>query len=136
MRREYNLADLLKRPELSLNDLYESGGYQLNHRQAQEQIEISAKYAGYIDRQKNDIEKLQRHENTLIPSNININDISGLSNEVKQKLIESRPENLGRASRVPGVTPAAISLLLVHLKKLGHLDAADKLENKQIKSAL
>ena len=135
LSREYNLADLLKRPELSLNDLYEAEGYQLNHRQAQEQIEISAKYAGYIDRQQNDIEKLQRHENTLIPSNININDISGLSNEVKQKLIEAKPENLGRASRVPGVTPAAISLLLVHLKKLGHLDTAVKTENKPIKSA-
>ena len=135
MSREYNLADLLKRPEFSLSDLYEAEGYQLNHRQAQEQIEISAKYAGYIDRQQNDIEKLQRHENTLIPSYININDISGLSNEVKQKLIEAKPENLGRASRVHGVTPAAISLLLVHLKKLGHLDATVKAENKPIKSA-
>ena len=135
LSREYSLADLLKRPELSLNDLYEAEGYQLNHWQAQEQIEISAKYAGYIDRQQNDIEKLQRNENTLIPSSININDISGLSNEVKQKLIEAKPENLGRASRVPGVTPAAISLLLVHLKKLGHLDAAVKEGDKQIKSA-
>ncbi|MEE3240818.1 MAG: tRNA uridine-5-carboxymethylaminomethyl(34) synthesis enzyme MnmG [Pseudomonadota bacterium] len=135
LSREYNLADLLKRPEFSLSDLYEAEGYQLNHRQAQEQIEISAKYAGYIDRQQNDIEKLQRHENTLIPSYININDISGLSNEVKQKLIEAKPENLGRASRVPGVTPAAISLLLVHLKKLGQLDATVKAENKPIKSA-
>ena len=135
LSREYSLADLLKRPELSLNDLYETGGYKLNHWQAQEQIEISAKYAGYIGRQQSDIEKLQRHENTLIPPSININDISGLSNEVKQRLIEAKPENLGRASRVPGVTPAAISLLLVHLKKLGHLDSSAKAEDKQIKSA-
>ena len=135
LSREYSLADLLKRPELSLNDLYETEQFQLNHWQAQEQIEISAKYAGYIDRQQSDIEKLQRHENTRIPSSININDISGLSNEVKQKLIEAKPENLGRASRIPGITPAAISLLLVHLKKLGHLDSVVKADNEQIKSA-
>ena len=135
LSREYSLADLLKRPELSLNDLYETEQFQLNHWQAQEQIEISAKYAGYIDRQQSDIEKLQRHENTRIPPSININDISGLSNEVKQKLIEAKPENLGRASRIPGITPAAISLLLVHLKKLGHLDSVVKADNEQIKSA-
>lgn len=135
LSREYSLADLLKRPELNLNDLYETEQFQLNHWQAQEQIEISAKYAGYIDRQQSDIEKLQRHENTRIPPSININDISGLSNEVKQKLIEAKPENLGRASRIPGITPAAISLLLVHLKKLGHLDSVVKADNEQIKSA-
>ncbi|MDG2472283.1 MAG: tRNA uridine-5-carboxymethylaminomethyl(34) synthesis enzyme MnmG [Pseudomonadales bacterium] len=135
LSREYSLADLLKRPELSLNDLYETEQFQLNHWQAQEQIEISAKYAGYIGRQQSDIEKLQRHENTRIPPGININDISGLSNEVKQKLIEAKPENLGRASRIPGITPAAISLLLVHLKKLGHLDSVVKADNEQIKSA-
>ena len=135
LSREYSFSDLLKRPELTLDDLYQASDFQLNHRQAQEQIEISAKYAGYIERQQSDIEKLQRHENTRIPSTMSFESISGLSNEVKQKLTELKPENLGRASRIPGVTPAAISLLLVHLKKLGHLDSIAQTNKKQTKTA-
>ena len=135
LSREYSFSDLLKRPEVSLNDIYQTTGFDLGHPQAQEQIEISAKYAGYIERQQNDIEKLQRHESIRIPENFNVQGISGLSNEVKQKLLEVKPENLGRASRIPGVTPAAISLLLVHLKKLGHVDSIDRSSSKQFKSA-
>ena len=75
------------------------------------------KYEGYIKRQKADIERLQRNENTLIPNNIDYKNVVGLSNEVKQKLNEARPESIARASRLPGITPAAISLLMVHIKK-------------------
>ena len=82
-----------------------------------DEIEASVKYEGYIKRQKTDIERLQRNENTPIPSHIDYEAVVGLSNEVKQKLSEARPESLARASRLPGVTPAAISLLMVHLKK-------------------
>ena len=75
------------------------------------------KYEGYIKRQKADIERLQRNENTPIPKNIDYKNVVGLSNEVKQKLSEARPESIARASRLPGITPAAISLLMVHIKK-------------------
>ena len=74
------------------------------------------KYAGYIERQKTDIERLQKNENTKIPNTVDYENVIGLSNEVKQKLSAARPQSLARASRLPGVTPAAISLLMVHLK--------------------
>ena len=125
LSREYNLADLLKRPELSLDDIYTATEAQSIDQQAKEQIEITAKYAGYIDRQQGDINRLRRHEQTKIPADFDFNSVSGLSNEVKQKLTDALPESLGRAGRVPGVTPAAISLLLVHLKKMGHLESLD-----------
>ena len=82
-----------------------------------EQVEIDAKYSGYIDRQQDEVDRLQRHENTVIPKDFDYKSISGLSNEVKQKLDDAMPETLARAARIPGVTPAAISLLLVSLKK-------------------
>ena len=82
-----------------------------------DEIEASIKYAGYIERQKTDIERLQKNENTKIPHSVNYENVIGLSNEVKQKLSEAKPQSLARASRLPGVTPAAISLLMVHLKK-------------------
>jgi tRNA uridine 5-carboxymethylaminomethyl modification enzyme len=129
LSHEYNLFDLLKRPELNykiISDLYpvtdESASDQdsktrdFNHKVA-EQIEIDAKYSGYISRQQDEIDRLQRHEDTAIPGNFDYQIISGLSNEVKQKLSEAKPKTLARASRIPGVTPAAISLLLVSLKK-------------------
>ena len=82
-----------------------------------EQVEIDAKYSGYINRQQDEVDKLQRHENTAIPIDFDYLSVRGLSNEVKQKLGDAMPETLARASRIPGVTPAAISLLLVFLKK-------------------
>lgn len=82
-----------------------------------DEIEASVKYEGYIKRQKAEIEKLQRNENTRIPDHIDYTNVVGLSNEVKQKLNEARPESIARASRLPGVTPAAISLLMIHIKK-------------------
>ena len=116
---EYSLYDLLKRPELNytiINSLSQKPGQPVTAKVA-EQIEIEAKYSGYITRQQAEVDKLQRHENTRIPTDFNYSNISGLSNEIKQKLSEALPETLARASRVPGVTPAAISLLLVMLKK-------------------
>ena len=82
-----------------------------------EQLEIEARYAGYIDRQRDEIARQRKHEDTLIPEEIDYQAVRGLSNEVRQILIEHRPMTLGQATRISGVTPAAISLLLVHLKR-------------------
>ncbi len=117
LAREYSLFELLKRPELNYAVIAELPGAPAVDPAVAEQIEIAAKYAGYIDRQKDDIERMQRHEQTAIPAEFDYLQISGLSNELKQKLSEARPETLARAARIPGVTPAAISLLLIQLKK-------------------
>ena len=85
--------------------------------QAAQQAEIQIKYQGYIDRQGEDIERLKKQENTKLPGDFDYQQMQGLSNELKQKLLDARPENIGRASRIPGITPAAISLLLIYLKK-------------------
>jgi tRNA uridine 5-carboxymethylaminomethyl modification enzyme len=119
LSHEYSLFELLKRPELShkiISSLYPAAENKINEKVA-EQVEIDAKYSGYINRQQDEVDKLQRHENTVIPTDFDYKKISGLSNEVKQKLTDAQPQTLARASRVPGVTPAAISLLLVMLKK-------------------
>jgi tRNA uridine 5-carboxymethylaminomethyl modification enzyme len=81
------------------------------------QVEVRAKYSGYIERQTQDIERTRRHESLRLPADLDYARLAGLSNEVKQKLAEARPGTLGQASRVPGITPAAVSILLVHLKK-------------------
>ncbi|RCU45415.1 tRNA uridine-5-carboxymethylaminomethyl(34) synthesis enzyme MnmG [Corallincola holothuriorum] len=123
LARETNLESLLRRPEVTyqmLSDL-EGIGAGLEHQQAAEQVEIQTKYAGYIERQKDEIAKLQRNENTLLPLDIDYANVPGLSNEVIAKLNNSKPETIGKASRISGITPAAISILLVHLKKLGLL---------------
>ena len=83
------------------------------------QVEVQAKYAGYITRQTAEIEKTRQHESTELPSDLDYGAVSGLSNELRGKLEDVRPATIGQASRIPGMTPAAISLLLVHLKKLG-----------------
>jgi len=121
--RENSLEDLVRRPEVRYEDLMkiEGVGPGVSHKQAAEQIEIQIKYAGYIDRQLEEISKKKRHENTLIPLDFDFTQISGLSNEVVAKLSDSRPETIGKASRISGITPAAISLLLVYLKKHGLL---------------
>ena len=82
-----------------------------------EQIEVKVKYAGYIDRQQLEIDKQLRYENCRIPANVNYADVNGLSNEVRQKFSTIKPDTVGMAARIPGITPAAISILLVHLKK-------------------
>jgi tRNA uridine 5-carboxymethylaminomethyl modification enzyme len=123
--REYSLADLLKRPELEYADLAEMGGEHTSDSQAAQQVEIQAKYAGYIDRQQEDIARLRRNENTTLPTDLDYNAVDGLSNEVRQKLNEARPDTLARASRIPGVTQAAVALLLIYLKKRGALSAVN-----------
>ena len=114
---EYSLFDLLKRPELNHQIIGDLLPNEKPDAKIAQQVEIDAKYSGYISRQQDEIDRLQRHENTLIPGSFNYAEVKGLSNEVKQKLGEAKPDTLARASRIPGVTPAAISLLLVQLKK-------------------
>ncbi|MCL6414233.1 tRNA uridine-5-carboxymethylaminomethyl(34) synthesis enzyme MnmG [Aestuariirhabdus sp. Z084] len=114
---EYSLIELLRRPQLSYAQLIEVTGKGVEDPQVAEQVEIQTKYQGYIDRQTEEIERLRSHEQTLLPEDLDYEAISGLSNEIRQKLSDSRPDTLGRASRIPGITPAAISLLLIHLKK-------------------
>ncbi|MCR8921978.1 tRNA uridine-5-carboxymethylaminomethyl(34) synthesis enzyme MnmG [Dasania sp. GY-MA-18] len=119
--REYSLMDLLKRPGISYSDIASVKGEAVSCAQVAEQVEIQVKYAGYIDRQTEEIDRLRRYENTLLPDEFDYSVIEGLSNEVKQKLIAAKPETLARASRIQGVTPAAVSLLLIYLKKQGLL---------------
>ncbi|WP_339074750.1 tRNA uridine-5-carboxymethylaminomethyl(34) synthesis enzyme MnmG [Teredinibacter turnerae] len=121
LNREYSLLDLLKRPELTYADLGHLKGEAVANVQVAEQVEITAKYAGYIDRQQDEIARLRQHENTPIPASFDYDSVEGLSNELKQKLNEARPDNIARASRIPGITPAAISLLVIYLKKRGML---------------
>ena len=110
-----SLYEALKRPKVLHTHLPQ--GKESLALNVVDEVEASIKYEGYIKRQKTDIERLQRNENTPIPGHIDYTQVVGLSNEVKQKLSEAKPETLARASRLPGVTPAAISLLMVHLKK-------------------
>ncbi|GAA6168990.1 tRNA uridine-5-carboxymethylaminomethyl(34) synthesis enzyme MnmG [Sessilibacter corallicola] len=125
LTREYSLLDLLKRPELTYQDIGCLKGNVEVEPQVAEQVEIAAKYSGYIERQQQDIERLRQHENTLIPEDFDYDSVQGLSNELTQKLKEAKPQTLARASRLPGITPAAISLLLIYLKKRGALKKAD-----------
>jgi tRNA uridine 5-carboxymethylaminomethyl modification enzyme len=121
LTREYSLFDLLKRPELNYGDIAGLAGNVEVAEAVAEQIEIDAKYSGYISRQQEEIDRLRAHENTRFPDEFDFTAVEGLSNEVKQKLSDARPETLARAQRIPGVTPAAVSLLLVYLKKRGLL---------------
>ncbi|OQX35618.1 MAG: tRNA uridine-5-carboxymethylaminomethyl(34) synthesis enzyme MnmG [Oceanospirillales bacterium LUC14_002_19_P2] len=115
--REYSLLELLRRPELVYDDVASLNGETVDNRQVAEQVEIQTKYQGYIERQTEEIDRLRRHEETRLPADFDYDAISGLSNEVRIKLKDIRPETLGQASRIQGVTPAAISLLLIYLKK-------------------
>jgi tRNA uridine 5-carboxymethylaminomethyl modification enzyme len=136
---EYSLADLLRRPEIAYADLMGLDGGRfaspdvaalddVSRETVIEQIDISAKYAGYIDRQNDEVQRAAHYENMLLPSDLDYLAIPALSMEVRQKLAKHRPETLGQASRISGVTPAAISLLLVHLRRarLGKFASADK----------
>lgn len=120
--REYNLYDLLKRPELHYEQVASLKGEPIDNEQAAEQVEIQAKYYGYISRQLDEIEQSRRYENTKLPADLDYESLGGLSNEAKQKLREIQPETLGVASRISGVTPAAISQILIHLKKRHQID--------------
>ncbi|QJR80970.1 tRNA uridine-5-carboxymethylaminomethyl(34) synthesis enzyme MnmG [Alteromonas pelagimontana] len=129
VNREHTLEELIRRPEMTYSALMaiDSLGPGLTDPIAAEQVEIQIKYAGYITRQLEEIAKTQRHENTLLPMDFNYSQISGLSNEVVAKLSEARPETVGKAARISGITPAAISLLLVYLKKHGMLRKQERI---------
>ena len=118
LTREYSMLDLIKRPELTYSDvaIAETRSSSLSA-DASEYVETQIKYEGYIARQQEEIDRLKRHEEAKIPSDFNYDNVVGLSNEICQKLNEARPANIARASRIPGMTPAALSLLLVYLKK-------------------
>ena len=131
IEHEYNLFDLLRRPGVEYNALVSmnEGKYQSEivsretlgdlHADVVEQVEIAAKYSGYIDRQKEEVERAAHYETLRLPADMDYMQVSALSIEVRQKLQKHRPETLGQASRISGVTPAAISLLMIHLKKGG-----------------
>ena len=132
--REYNLADLLRRPDVSYQGLMSLDGAKHQNQELVdglvgddvsrettraiiEQIEIAAKYSGYIDRQRDEVERAAHYENLKLPEDLDYNQVTALSFEVRQRLSRQRPETLGQASRLSGITPAAISLLLIHLKR-------------------
>ncbi|MCG7571649.1 tRNA uridine-5-carboxymethylaminomethyl(34) synthesis enzyme MnmG [Pseudoalteromonas sp. CNC9-20] len=123
MTREASLEELIRRPEINYRDLTAIEGLasESDNQQALEQVAIQTKYAGYIARQQDEIAKQLRHEQTILPTEFDYSQVSGLSNEVVAKLSEARPDTIGQASRISGITPAAISLLLVYLKKQGML---------------
>jgi tRNA uridine 5-carboxymethylaminomethyl modification enzyme len=130
--KENSLEDLIRRPEMTYKTLMQivAFGPEIGNQQAAEQVEIQIKYAGYIERQKDEIAKTLRNENTLIPIDFDFSKISGLSNEVVSKLTDARPETIGKAGRISGITPAAVSLLLVYLKKHGLLIGTSNAQKK------
>ena len=122
--RDTSAFELLRRPEVSYEALTEIAGPPASPgpddrlpAQVRAQVEVRAKYAGYIERQREEIERARRHEETVLPGDLDYAQLAGLSHEVRQKLALARPATLGQAGRIPGVTPAALSILLVHLKK-------------------
>ncbi len=119
IQREYRALEILKRPEISYRDLVALDGFAPGVEQASvaEQVEIQAKYAGYIDRQQVEVARAKNQESMRIPKEFNYANVTGLSTEVKETLIRVSPATLGQAARIPGVTPAAISLLAIYLKK-------------------
>jgi tRNA uridine 5-carboxymethylaminomethyl modification enzyme len=121
--REASFEDLLRRPEMDYPKLMSLEGFGpgLEDPQAAEQVQIQVKYSGYIQRQQGEIDKAIRHESSLLPLDLDYQEVPGLSNEVIAKLNNHKPDTVGQASRISGITPAAISILLVHLKKRGLL---------------
>ncbi|MDI4636391.1 MULTISPECIES: tRNA uridine-5-carboxymethylaminomethyl(34) synthesis enzyme MnmG [Halomonadaceae] len=125
LTREYSLTELLRRPELEYADvagLPGVAGEPVEDPAVAEQVQIQTKYQGYIDRQQEEIDKLKRHEATPLPADLDYQRVEGLSHEIRQKLESARPETLAHAGRISGVTPAAVSILLIHLKKRRLLD--------------
>ncbi len=119
LSREYTLLELLRRPGVRYQDLVSLPGMGpgVSDPRVAAQVEVQAKYAGYIERQQDEIERQRRHEELRLPADMDYGQVQGLSTEVRQKLAEVRPATLGQAARIAGVTPAAISLVLVHLKR-------------------
>lgn len=120
LSREYPLSDLVKRPQVTLSSLLSAAGLEAAAAEVVEQVEIDHKYEGYIDRQQMEIARVSSQQNMMLPLDMDYRVIQGLSNEVVQKLNDVKPATLGQAGRISGVTPAAVSLLLVYLKKQGH----------------
>ena len=125
LAREAHAIELLRRPEICFDDLQQATSaqaqdWQLDERlceQVKLQVDVQAKYSGYLKRQNEEIDRQVRHEEMRLPPDLNYTEVSGLSNEARQRLMDVRPETLGQAARIPGLTPAAVSLLLVHLRK-------------------
>ena len=119
IEREYSLMDLLKRPGVAYAALAELSerGASVGDAAVASQVEIQAKYAGYVERQHEEIARQKRYETMALPRDLDYRTVRGLSIEVQQKLHQYKPETIGQASRISGITPAAISLLLVHLKR-------------------
>jgi tRNA uridine 5-carboxymethylaminomethyl modification enzyme len=116
--REYRYCEILKRPEVEIGDLMPFLELPEAYPESvRAQAEVKVKYAGYLDRQQQEIDKASQHEQTELPEALDYVQVRGLSNEVCQKLVQHRPTTIGQASRISGITPAAISLLLVHLKR-------------------
>jgi tRNA uridine 5-carboxymethylaminomethyl modification enzyme len=130
LSRETHALDLLRRPEVTFDDLQHAVSHEAAaadwrdderlSEQVKLQVEVQAKYSGYLKRQNEEIDRQVRHETLRLPGDIDYGQVSGLSNEARQRLREVRPETLGQAARIPGLTPAAVSLLLVHIKKRDH----------------
>jgi tRNA uridine 5-carboxymethylaminomethyl modification enzyme len=130
LSRETRAVDLLRRPEVAYEDLRRVApweipeaawrGDQRLHEQVALQVEVQAKYSGYLKRQSEEIDRQQRHEDLRLPPDLDYGAVGGLSNEARQCLCDVRPATVGQASRIPGLTPAAVALLLVHLKKRDH----------------
>ena len=117
LRRETTLLDTMKRPDIDAEQIAKAMSVEeITERRAMRQVEIETKYAGYIKRQDEEIDKIRRHESIAIPSSIDFLTLQGLSNELRQKLNHQRPATLARAASIPGMTPAALSILLVHAK--------------------
>ncbi|RMA82125.1 tRNA uridine-5-carboxymethylaminomethyl(34) synthesis enzyme MnmG [Umboniibacter marinipuniceus] len=117
IQREQSLLDLLKRPQLNYAAVGHLSGLAVSEEQVAEQVEIGAKYAGYIARQQEEIDRLHRSEDIKIPAEFNYETVDGLSNEIRQKLNDVKPLTLGQAGRISGVTPAAVGLLLIYIKR-------------------
>ncbi len=119
MEREYSLLDLLRRPDVGYDALMTlpGAGPAIGDAQAAEQVEIQAKYQGYIERQREEIERHGHHESLPLPQDFDYTGLHGLTAEAQQKLNKFRPETLGQAARLSGITPAAVSVLLVHAKR-------------------
>ena len=141
LEHEYSLADLLRRPGVTYESLMSLDGGRFVSRETDddqalrkavaldpavtEQVEIASKYAGYIDRQRNEVQRAAQYEHLKLPEDLDYLQVTALSFEARQTLAKRRPETLGLASRISGITPASISLLLVHLKKRGYMQFAD-----------
>ena len=121
LAKEYHLKELLKRPELNYDKVKFTLPNPTDDLKVAEQVDVRIKYDGYIRRQQDEIDKHQRNEQTKLPEDFDYAAVKGLSSEVKQKLENIKPTTIGHASRISGITPAAISLLLVYLKKRQHV---------------